>query len=390
MRPQTTAFPVLTDHSAKKVPDAQRATLDLLKEIDAGTRHLKMLQAAISDLLDGYPHPIPPPPGGTRGERTSPLNILHDLCLDSTRLDQMRVATLVLLDHVRDEQTMSNNLHRAMLNILEDAEAEKILLRQSRRALVNILEDIELERDKVAELNRRVVASNNDLEQFAYVASHDLRAPLRVIDNASRWIEEDLREHLSGETRKSMVLLRGRVVRMERMLDDLLEYSRVGRKMDDRFAEVVPGAVLIDDVLQLVSPPPGFVVSVAPLFARIRVHRMPLQQIFLNLIGNAVKHHDRKEGHIEVLAEDSGSEYAFAVKDDGPGIPAQFHEQIFQMFTTLKPRDQVEGTGMGLALVKKYLDVFGGSIRVESREGSGSTFHFTWPKRQRLGKETGG
>jgi signal transduction histidine kinase len=102
----------------------------------------------------------------------------------------------------------------------------------------------------------------------------------------------------------------------------------------------------------------------------------------MNLISNAIKHHDRKEGHIELEVEDRGGLFDFAVKDDGPGIPAQFHDEIFKIFRTLKPRDQVEGSGMGLAIVRKHIDISGGSIWLESTEGEGSTFRFTWPKPQ--------
>jgi signal transduction histidine kinase len=114
---------------------------------------------------------------------------------------------------------------------------------------------------------------------------------------------------------------------------------------------------------------------------------MPLQQILMNLIGNAIKHHHRKTGKIAVTVEDDGDFYAFAVKDDGPGIGAQFHDQIFEMFRTLRPRDQVEGSGMGLAMVRKHIEMGGGTLRLESSPGRGSTFRFTWPKRQQLRKE---
>jgi len=224
--------------------------------------------------------------------------------------------------------------------------------------------------------------SNKELDDFAYVASHDLKAPLRVIDNASKWLEEDLQEHLTDETRDNMRLLRGRVRRMEKLLDDLLEYSRIGRSVDERYAEIINGTALMDNILELLSPPEGFMVKVSPSFADIHVRRMPLQQILMNLISNAIKHHDKKKGCIEVTVKDSGAAYAFAVKDDGPGIPAQFHEQIFKMFQTLKPRDQVEGSGMGLAMVRKNIEVFSGKLTLESSEGKGSIFRFTWPKQQ--------
>ena len=136
------------------------------------------------------------------------------------------------------------------------------------------------------------------------------------------------------------------------------------------------------NILELLSPPNGFTVKVSASFADIDVPRMPLQQILMNLISNAMKHHDKTAGCIKVTVEDEGHMYAFAVEDDGPGISAQFHEQVFKMFQTLKPRDRVEGSGMGLAMVRKNVEVFGGTVKLESAEGKGSIFRFTWPKTQ--------
>jgi len=236
------------------------------------------------------------------------------------------------------------------------------------------------------ETNRELQAANQDLEHFAYLASHDLKAPLRVIENASKWLEEDLAEHLSDETRSNMNLLRGRVRRMERLLDDLLEYARAGRATDSRYAEKMSGDLLMDDVLALVSRE-NFRVRVSPLFAGIQVCRMPLQQILMNLIDNAIKHHHQNNGCIDVTVEDAGTFYVFAIADDGPGIAPRFHDQIFRMFQTLRPRDQVEGSGIGLAMVRKYMELFGGKLKLESAEGQGSTFRFTWPKQQQLRRE---
>jgi signal transduction histidine kinase len=189
-----------------------------------------------------------------------------------------------------------------------------------------------------------------------------------------------LEQHLTAESRENMVLLRGRVWRMERLLDDLLEYSRIGRTRDC-YAETISGAALMENILGLLAPPDSFTVKMNSLLAEIEVHRMPLQQILFNLISNAIKHHDKKVGCIEVFVEDLGTHYRFNVKDDGPGIPAQFHEQIFLMFQTLKSRDQVEGSGLGLAMVRKHVEVAGGAVTLDSVVGQGSTFHFTWPKR---------
>ena len=231
------------------------------------------------------------------------------------------------------------------------------------------------------EANKELRAANADLEQFAYSASHDLRAPLRVIDNASKWLEEDLAEHLTAETRGHLDLVRRRVGRMDRLLGDLLEYARIGRTPEREGIEIVRGDALLNDIIALVSRD-GFTVEIGGGFADIKVRKMPLQQVLMNLIGNAIKHHNSSEGHILVTVEDIGTRYAFAVKDDGPGIPAQYHVRIFKMFQTLRPKDQVEGSGMGLALVRKWVEFLGGTIEIDSAEGQGSTFRFTFPKDQ--------
>ena len=237
-------------------------------------------------------------------------------------------------------------------------------------------EDLE---HQVADRTAQLKAANEELEKFAYVASHDLKAPLRAISNSAKWLEEDLEDHLTDETREHLNMLRGRVKRMEKLLDDLLEYARIGRATDNRYGETIKGDLLMEDVLALLSLG-DFTVEVSPNFANMAVYRMPLQQILLNLIANCIKHHHKKTGKIVVTVENDGGFYAFAVKDDGPGIAVQFHDQIFEMFRTLRPRDQVEGSGMGLAMVRKHIEISGGTLQLESAPGQGSTFHFTWPK----------
>jgi hypothetical protein len=255
------------------------------------------------------------------------------------------------------------------------------------RHFSGIVRDITKKKQAEAETLKYMEAlerSNHELDEFAYAASHDLKAPLRVIDNASKWLEEDLAEHLTADTRENMRMLRGRVKRMEKLLNDLLEYSRIGRKTDEHYDERISGDALINGVLALLSPSDSFRVLISPAFTGIQVNCMPLQQIFMNLIGNAMKHHDKPQGRIEVSVDDCGDHYRFAVTDDGPGIAPEFHQRIFKMFQTLKPRDQVEGSGMGLTMVQKHIAVFGGAIALESSEGRGSIFRFTWPKQQRM------
>ena len=253
--------------------------------------------------------------------------------------------------------------------------------------------DITRQKEADAERERLIKAlaqSNKELDDFAYVASHDLKAPLRVIDNAARWLEEDLDEVLDEESRENIGLLRNRVKRLEKLLDDLLEYSRVGRKMNASYAEVISGDALANDLLLLLDSPPDFAIRFNAGFRQLNFYRMPLQQVLLNLISNGIKHHDKGAGAIDVTVEIGTDELVFTVSDDGPGIAPEFQEKVFKMFQTLKPRDQVEGSGMGLSLVKKQIEFLGHTISLESQVGEGCRFRFTWPKQEKWPNLPGG
>jgi PAS domain S-box-containing protein len=220
--------------------------------------------------------------------------------------------------------------------------------------------------------------SNTELDQFAYVASHDLKAPLRGIANLSQWVEEDLGENSPPDVAEKMTLIRGRVQRLESLIDGILQYSRAGR-VKSQLENVDVGA-LLTEIVELLAPPDDTKVTIGPGMPVILTERTPLQQVFMNLISNAIKYNRRPGATIDVTVRDSGSMYAFSVADNGPGIEAQYHERIFGIFQTLESRDRVEGTGIGLSVVKKTVELNGGSIRVESSLGKGATFTFEWPK----------
>ncbi len=219
--------------------------------------------------------------------------------------------------------------------------------------------------------------SNRELDQFAYSASHDLRSPLRAIGQMASWIAEDHGKTLPEEVCRDLGLIQRRVRRMQQLLDDILDYARAGRQ--DGELTHVDSEKLVREIVDLLAPPPGITVCVGALPA-IVTHRAPLAQVLRNLIGNSIKHHDRAVGQIDISASPHADNVEFVVHDDGPGIPREYHEEIFQMFSTLKPRDVTEGSGMGLAMVRKILENRGGTIHVESAEGRGATFRFTWPK----------
>jgi signal transduction histidine kinase len=270
-------------------------------------------------------------------------------------------------------------------------------------------ENVRRHAEQLEGLTRQLARSNAELDQFAYVASHDLRAPLRGIANLSGWIEEDLaaaHANVPDEVRRMLDLLRGRVTRMEALIDGILEYSRVGRVRGK--ADRIDVGKLLAETIDLLAPVPPARVDVAENMPVITGDRLRLQQVFMNLIGNALKHGGRPDVRVRVtsgrpqLAQVPGStarlsspksELAevstgdsprdlveFRVRDNGAGIEQRYHDKIFVIFQTLEPRDKVEGAGVGLSLVKKIVESQGGSVRLESSPGKGSTFCFTWPR----------
>jgi light-regulated signal transduction histidine kinase (bacteriophytochrome) len=240
-----------------------------------------------------------------------------------------------------------------------------------------IARDAEAAKKRAEILASELEHSNQELEQFAYVASHDLKAPLRGINNLAKWLEEDLKGVLEGETKENMDLLRRRVTRLESLLDDLLAYSRAGQKKDN--AVLVDSEEMVNDIVYLFDD--------QHLDLKVRINALPtfstqksaLELVLRNLISNAIKHHDRTEINLDISAKENGKFYRFSVKDDGPGIAIEYHERIFEMFKTLKPRDEIEGSGMGLAIIKKLIERQGGNIWVESQAGKrGANFIFDW------------
>jgi PAS domain S-box-containing protein len=237
----------------------------------------------------------------------------------------------------------------------------------------------EAKHQEMERMAQDVARINRELDQFAYVASHDLKAPLRGIASLALWIEEDLGPKLDPESRKHLELLQVRVHRMEALIEGILKYSRAGRVRDK--LEVVHVHDLLVESIELLSPPAGALITIGPGMPIIETERAPLQQVFMNLIGNAIRHSRRENPYIWIDVGEESDFYKFSVGDDGPGIAPEFHAKIWETFQTLEPRDKVEGTGIGLALVRKHVETRGGRAWVESGEGQGATFLFLWPKR---------
>lgn len=240
----------------------------------------------------------------------------------------------------------------------------------ARRALEKTTSDL---RQLTVALER----SNKELDQFAYVASHDLKAPLRGIANLAQWVQEDVGDKLSGESADHLKLLHGRVQRMEALIDGILTYSRAARVRNA--SELVDTGAMVRDIIDLLSPPESTTIELAEEMPTIAAERVPLQQVFMNLISNSLKYGKGESARIEIGFRRRLTEIEFHVRDNGPGISPEFHDRIWGIFQTLEARDKVEGTGIGLAVVRKIVESRGGRAWVESDGANGSTFRFTWP-----------
>ena len=271
---------------------------------------------------------------------------------------------------VRDQHDQLLYLIATVQDITQRKQANLALKRQTD----DLLTVNRLLTDTMTQLEQR----NQELDQFAYVTSHDLKAPLRAIANLATWIEEDIGDGLPAENVEQFELLKNRVHRMEGLINALLKYSRVGRKQQSK--ERVDVGDLLNDIVDSLSPTGAFSIEIDSNMPVLETRKVPLNQVFSNLVGNAVKHHDRLDGKVVVQAYEHQDTYEFVVTDDGPGIDAAYHQKIFTIFQTLRARDDLEGAGIGLSIVKKTVEAEGGQISLVSSVGKGATFRFTWPK----------
>lgn len=251
--------------------------------------------------------------------------------------------------------------------------------------ITGIFQDITLE--KVSQRQLLTYASeleviNKELDQFAYVVSHDLKAPLRAINNLSEWIQEDLEEVLEGDTKEQFDLLRGRVKRMEQLINGILQYSRAGR-LKTNLAPVKVSA-FIEDLCESLRQNESNVFTFEGPDLDFNADKIALEQVLSNFVSNAIKYNDKDQVKVDISWKVNNNEVEFSVADNGPGIEPQYHEKIFVMFQTLQARDEVESTGVGLAIVKKIIQDKGGEIRVDSTLGEGTRFTFTWPLQEEV------
>ncbi len=281
-----------------------------------------------------------------------------------------------LQEQAMELETQAEELTTQNEELLDLSEAQ----RRTNTALQEALARAEASREEAARSVAAAEEAYRELDQFAYVASHDLKAPLRGIANLAQWIQDDLGQLLGAESAEHMRLLQGRVRRMEALIDGILAYSRAGRAPSK--PELVDVGQLVRDAVELLAPGESVATELPAGMPTVEAERVPLQQVFMNLIGNAVKFTRavRTDPVVRLTWRDDGDAYEFSVSDNGPGIAPDYHERIWGIFQTLEARDKVEGTGIGLSVVKKIVEARGGRVWLESSPGAGATFRFSWPK----------
>ena len=283
-----------------------------------------------------------------------------------------------------DELNLLDELSRQMVIAIQQAELMsdlRISLREQQaieEQLRQRMVEIEQANLQLSQTTNLLQKRNQELDEFSYVASHDLQAPLRGIANLTQWLSEDLSGNLLPENQAQLDLINSRVLQMSALIDGLLHYARAGKEQVELV--VVPLSQLLTEVVDLLMPPPDFQVQFSDQLPIVKTPVLLLKQVFANLIGNAIKYHERTDGKVEILVKEQSTQWQFTVVDDGPGIDPAQHERIFGIFQTLKTQNDKKGTGIGLAIVKKIVERQGGSVWLESELGKGSAFSFTWPK----------
>ncbi len=318
--------------------------------------------------------------------------------IDPGVLETAQRALLNILEDFASEKAQLSGAERAVLNILEDFSEEKVRLELTQRAMLNILEDLEAEKVKVELINQQLqieigerkraeealqkysedlARSNADLQQFAYVASHDLQEPLRMVASFTQLLARRYRGKLDTDADEFIGFAVDGARRMQTLINDLLAYSRVGTRGKE-FTETDCGALLEEvlTVLQKAIEETAGAVTYDPL-PTVWADPVQLGQLFQNLIGNSLKFHGPERPRIHVSAQEGGGEWRFAVHDNGIGIDPQYAERIFVIFQRLHSNADYPGTGIGLAIAKKIVERHRGKIWVESEPGKGATFYFT-------------
>jgi len=295
-------------------------------------------------------------------------------------LEEAQRAVVNITKDFTNEKKMLEDTQRAVLNILDDYSAEKKLAEDTQRAVINILEDYSFENARIEKMNIKLTSSNKEIEQFAYIASHDLQEPLKTISNYVGLFEKKYKGKLDQDADLYLAVIGRATGRMQLLIRDLLDYSKIDK---DKNKTAIDCNILLKDILN------DMAVSISESKADVYSEQLPivngylsgLKSLFQNLISNAIKFRKSDQNPIiNITAQANDKEWIFAIKDNGIGIDKIYYKKLFIIFQRLHNKDEYAGTGIGLAQCKKIIDLHEGKIWLESELENGSTFYFTIPK----------
>ena len=287
-----------------------------------------------------------------------------------------RAPDISILLFVDETEAVDNILHFFELGIAETI-SNNIDLRLFKKKL-GLHETISSQRRQLQKMNYSLQQSNQQLEEYVYIVSHDLKAPLRGLSSLADFIREEIGTSVSSELLEMLKLMQSRTDRMQQMIDGILHYSRVSGNCSEK--EQVDTKELINNVIDLIGSDLSVRYEFPDKLPVLEAERVKIFEVFQNLILNAIKHNDNQEIRVKIDCIDEGAFYRFSLTDNGKGIRPEHLTKIFGFFQTLQPKDKLVGNGLGLTIVKKIVEQQGGIITVVSNPGTGSTFSFTWKK----------
>ncbi|MFQ6034937.1 MAG: ATP-binding protein [Sedimentisphaerales bacterium] len=276
-------------------------------------------------------------------------------------------------DEIGELASSFRNMAQDLAKTVDNLNREIIQRKKAEQALQKLNKDLE---STVHELSQ----SNKQLQDFVYIAAHDLKTPLRGIGTLADWIATDYAGKFDEQGKEQVKLLTTRAERTVKLIDRMLEYSKIVRHRQKE--KEIDLNTLLTEVIAQIAPPENIEITVEKELPTIICERKLLDKVFYKLLSNAVKFMDKPQGQIRIGCIEEEGFWKFSVTDNGPGIKEEYFEKIFQIFQTLSPRDEFESTGIGLTVAKKIVELYGGKIWVESKMGEGSTFFFTLPKQE--------
>jgi PAS domain S-box-containing protein len=294
-----------------------------------------------------------------------------------TNEKEQRLKYLVMLEDISVQKQAEELLQQNKEKLENLVEERTLELKNSQIALLNLVEDLNEESKKLSQSHEHIAHINEELKAFTYSVSHDLKAPLRAISQLSFWLSQDYADKLDEEGQKQLSLLIGRVKRLDNLIEGLLQYSRAGKTREKELKLNLN--TFIKEIVESLSPKPNITITIKNKLPNFIGDPIRIGQLFQNLIDNAIKYNDKQNIRIHIGSKKIDNFYEFYIKDNGPGIEEKYFDRIFQIFQRLESRDTLEGTGIGLSLAKRIVQIYGGKMWIKSKIGVGTTFYFTLP-----------